>query len=190
MKYSDLISKPVGLYISKLENVSWFKYADRDEVIEALNETENNLMLVYALEEFVFNEDNFNDAKSYEQFLHTFLIQFQLNFKEIAASQIDNLITLTVITDENTYEYIVDTDETDEYFDENLILDFMNGEFLEKEKINERFYFLPEIDENIALYFTHPTIQHKAVKEGLIPSTNEFYDLLDSATENEEEIDN
>ena len=122
MKYSDIIQLDKKNYITTLQDVNWFKYADIDEVTAALNETENNLMLVYALEEFVFIDDNFVDAKSYEQFLYTFL--------------------------------------------------------------------KPEIDENLSMYFTHPTIQHKAVKAGLIPTKNEFYQLLDSIKEDDEELDN
>lgn len=190
MKYAELIRQKKSLYISKLEDVKWFKYADREEVINAINDTENSVMMVYALEEFVFNEDNFETDKSYEQFLYTFLKEFQLNFKEIKSSQDENLISLSIITENNSYEYIVDIDETDGYFDENLISFFFNKEFLEKENIIERFYFLPEVDENISLYFTHPTIQHKAQKEGLIPTKYELYELLDSIKEEEEELDN
>lgn len=190
MKYADLIQKDKDIYLAKLEEVNWFKYADREDIIEAINETENNLMLVYALEEFVFTEDNFDDAKSYNQFLFTFLKEFQLDHKTIATSQDENLITLTIETNKNSYEYIVDIDQTEGFFDDDLIEFFFNKEFLLKENIIERFYFLPDVDENISLYFTHPTIQHKAVKEGLIPSSNEFFQILDSIKEEDEELDN
>lgn len=98
MKYEQLIQKDKTVYLEKLEEVNWFKYADREEIISAINETENNLMLVYVLEEFVFNEDNFDHAKSYEQFLYTFLKEFQIDYKTINASQDDNLITIAIET--------------------------------------------------------------------------------------------
>ncbi|HUM53587.1 MAG TPA: hypothetical protein PK431_17335 [Chitinophagales bacterium] len=190
MKYSDIIQLDKKNYITTLQDVNWFKYADIDEVTTALNETENNLMFVYALEEFVFVDDNFIDAKSYEQFLYTFLKEFQLDFTSTNVMQDDNLITLTIVTKNHTHEYIVDLDVTEDYFDLDLIDYFFNKEFLVKENILERFYFLPEIDENLSLYFTHPTIQHKAVKAGLIPTKNEFYQMLDSIKEDDEELDN
>jgi hypothetical protein len=190
MKYSDIIQLDKKNYITTLQDINWFKYADIDEVTAAVNDTENNLMLVYALEEFVFTEDNFDDAKSYEQFLYTFLKEFQLDFTSTSVTQDDNLITLTIVTKNHTHEYIVDLDQTDGYFDEDVIEYFFNKEFLVKENVIERFYFLPDIDENLSLYFTHPTIQHKAFKEGLIPTKKEFYQLLDSIKEEDEELDN
>ncbi|MFN8283943.1 MAG: hypothetical protein U0U67_12055 [Chitinophagales bacterium] len=189
MKYEQLIQKDKTVYLEKLEEVNWFKYADREEIISAINETENNLMLVYVLEEFVFNEDNFDHAKSYEQFLYTFLKEFQIDYKTINASQDDNLITIAIETKKNNFEYIVDLDQTEEYFDFDLIEYFFNKEFLVKENIIERFYFLPDIDENISLYFTHPTIQHRAAKEGLIPTNKEFFALLDNVKDDEEDAE-
>lgn len=190
MRYADIIQLKKSDYIDRLAEVQWFKYADQQAVEEALRDTQNNLMWLYTLEEFVFNEEEFNDAESYQQFLQTLLMEFQIDFKAISADQDENLIGIKIETSRGHYEYVVDLDDTDGYFDEALISFFLNKELLVKEQIIERFFFLPQIDENLSIYFTHPTIQHKAAKAGLIPGDNEFFDLIDSIKEDEEELDN
>lgn len=188
MKYEEIIQLGKEHYKQKLVDLNWYKFADKNEIEQAINETEDNILLALSLAEFVFDGDGFSEHTHYNAWFHELFRIFSIAVESIETEQDENLITIHIKTTNNAYEYIVDTDQTEDWFDEDLIDFFINKQFLQKENILERFFILPPVDENIAIYYTHPTTQHKAKTEGLIPPHyNYFFDLEDNQPNDEDE---
>jgi hypothetical protein len=99
------------------------------------------------------------------------LKNYKLNVKK---DNKKNNINITIETKNNTYDYFVDLDETEDWIDWTVIDYYMNN-LLTKENIDKKFLPIPPENQTVQFIYINEKIYKKAKKIGIIPENEGYF---------------
>jgi hypothetical protein len=176
-KYKNLTSKGKNEYLKALENIGWFDFSNisKDMINKRLKKIKENERFVFCLYDLSFDAEGFEDAESYKSLLKEIIKIIGLNDYKINVRKSNkNNINIKIETKNNTYDYFVRLDETEDWIDWTVI-DYYINNLLAGENIDKKFLPIPPEDQTVQFIFINEKVYEKAKKVGIIPESQGYF---------------